>query len=347
MQRETWADYSKAIVICLMVWGHCCISHTIIMKLIFSFHMPAFFLISGYFDKSSQRTFLQTFQKNCRELLLPYLLFSIIGLSICWISPTAHPELFFYPNSTGDIFLAAIRGIFKADNQIVPHAFLPISYYWFLISLFSIRILFAAYQKILEACKRSAMALWFIPILLAIAIFPKLRHVYWFCIDSTLMGLPIYILGYVCKRYSIVDCLKQTPFILWFLLGFIFYFSSLKNGGVAMHTGNAGNHLLLFYFNAILGSLLLIGITLRLPSSYSWLQWIGRNTLPILLIHIYFVLMCKAIYQYIFHLNLTQIPLWLSLITTVIVISGCIGCIMVYQTIIKNKIKRCLASSHL
>lgn len=334
MQRKIWADYSKAIVICIMVWGHCCLSNDTAKNLIFSFHMPVFFLISGYFDRSNQRTFLYTFQKNCRELLLPYLFFSIIGLSICWISPIAHPELFFYPKSIGEIFLSAVCGIFKADNQIVPHAFLPISYYWFIISLFSMRILFAAHQKILGKGKRSVIALWFIPFLLAIVLFPKLKYVHWFCIDSTLMGLPFYIFGYICKRYSIFNYLKRVPIILWILFGILYYVLCMKNGSVAMHTGNAGNHLFLFYFNAILGSFILIGITHRLPSSYSWLQWIGKNTLSILLIHIYFVLICKAIYQFIFHLDLTQIPLWLSLITTLLVMSGCMVCITSYKRII-------------
>lgn len=337
--RETWADYSKAVAITLMVWGHSCLSDNIILRLIYCFHMPIFFIISGYFDNSNQRSLLQTIQKNAKELLLPYLLFSLLGLSICWVLPTAHPELYYYPESIGDIFLSALLGIFRADNEIQPHSFLPVGYAWFLISLFIIRILFAVYQKVLEFSKLSSIVLWIVPTIICIVLFPKLKFVYWFCIDSALMGLPFYIFGYVCKRYSLFSYLKRIPLVLLILSSIIYYYLCMDNGTVGMHTGNYGNHLFFFYLNALLGSLTLIGFTYRLPSSYSRLQWIGRNTLPILLIHIYFVLICKAIYQYVFHLDLSQIPLWLSLVTTGVVIGGCVICIMGYERILKWKKK--------
>lgn len=45
--RYNWIDWSKSIAIFLVIWGHVPMqseTHTII----YSFHMPLFFLISGY-----------------------------------------------------------------------------------------------------------------------------------------------------------------------------------------------------------------------------------------------------------------------------------------------------------
>lgn len=52
-------DYLKAIGIVLVVIGHC--THPIIAKIIYTFHMPLFFLIAGYYskNKSISRFFLK------------------------------------------------------------------------------------------------------------------------------------------------------------------------------------------------------------------------------------------------------------------------------------------------
>lgn len=46
--REEYMDVAKGIAILTVIMGHC-IHDCVIKKLIFSFHMPIFFLISGYF----------------------------------------------------------------------------------------------------------------------------------------------------------------------------------------------------------------------------------------------------------------------------------------------------------
>jgi fucose 4-O-acetylase-like acetyltransferase len=48
-QRETWADIAKAIGILGVVLGHAGVPS--IAKYMYWFHMPFFFLISGYFFK--------------------------------------------------------------------------------------------------------------------------------------------------------------------------------------------------------------------------------------------------------------------------------------------------------
>lgn len=50
-EREIWADYVKVIAIYLMVLCHFNLNSEIGKQFIWIFHMPVFFLISGYFDK--------------------------------------------------------------------------------------------------------------------------------------------------------------------------------------------------------------------------------------------------------------------------------------------------------
>ena len=49
--RVIWADQVKAFAIWTMVLGHVGLQNQNIMDLIFIFHVPVFFIISGYFDK--------------------------------------------------------------------------------------------------------------------------------------------------------------------------------------------------------------------------------------------------------------------------------------------------------
>lgn len=48
-QRQTWADNAKFIGIALMVLGHNSLASQPLNDFIYSFHMPLFFLLSGYF----------------------------------------------------------------------------------------------------------------------------------------------------------------------------------------------------------------------------------------------------------------------------------------------------------
>lgn len=82
MKRVPYFDNAKAILICLVVFGHM-ISKYIetesflakIYLFIYTFHMPAFVLISGYFAKKINQS--GYFQKLIKKLLIPYAVFQI------------------------------------------------------------------------------------------------------------------------------------------------------------------------------------------------------------------------------------------------------------------------------
>ena len=78
--RIIWVDYSKAILIVLVVFAHCPFVHPLFDVLICGFHMPAFFIISGYLHKYPG-TIVGGIKKNIRRLLFPALLFS----ALCYV----------------------------------------------------------------------------------------------------------------------------------------------------------------------------------------------------------------------------------------------------------------------
>lgn len=78
--RLTYMDIAKGIGILCVIAGH--MGNFIINKFVFSFHMPLFFLTSGYFisSKNSPQTILI---KRFRQLLPPYVFtcFMVIFIS--------------------------------------------------------------------------------------------------------------------------------------------------------------------------------------------------------------------------------------------------------------------------
>ena len=83
-------DFIRGVAIILMLWGHsiqyCCgdqfdYYENTVFKLIYSFHMPFFMLISGYlfFFSEQKRELVDLIEYKTKSLLYPILMFSVIN----------------------------------------------------------------------------------------------------------------------------------------------------------------------------------------------------------------------------------------------------------------------------
>ncbi|MFV7770797.1 acyltransferase family protein [Shewanella marisflavi] len=127
--------------ICLVVLGHSLPSRFVydeqyltvlntIISVIYIFHMPLFFYISGYLTKySSKSSLLCEFKSKAKRLLLPYLMFSIIGYIVKWpLSEFAGRPVDF------SSFDFVFRLLYPWEN--------PVIFFWFLPTLFIVSIVF-------------------------------------------------------------------------------------------------------------------------------------------------------------------------------------------------------------
>ncbi|WP_075580419.1 acyltransferase family protein [Acidaminococcus massiliensis] len=76
LQRIQWIDIAKGITIFFVIIGHTAPFDILERNMIFSFHMPLFFILSGYHFKIAQNwdEARERFWKNVRHLLLPLFL---------------------------------------------------------------------------------------------------------------------------------------------------------------------------------------------------------------------------------------------------------------------------------
>ncbi len=103
MERDLSFDYIKGILIYLVVLGHTIswycdnYSQSIVYNIIYSFHMPLFVTISGYFSlKSIKDKFYETLKKKTVRLVYPIIYWSIIFLLFSLLIENKPISLYLY-----------------------------------------------------------------------------------------------------------------------------------------------------------------------------------------------------------------------------------------------------------
>lgn len=79
--RILWIDITRAVLMLFIIIGHCAGVSEMWHRIIFSFHVPAFFILSGYVYKTHADKKKQI-EKDFRELLLPYFATALIVCGI-------------------------------------------------------------------------------------------------------------------------------------------------------------------------------------------------------------------------------------------------------------------------
>ena len=103
--RIYWIDWAKCIGIYLVVLGH---METLIGKqFIYMFHMPFFFILSGYLYK--RVPFKQELIKSIKTLLVPYFIFNFLLTIICL--------------SLGKFEMNDLSYIFLGEQELLPCRF--------------------------------------------------------------------------------------------------------------------------------------------------------------------------------------------------------------------------------
>lgn len=131
--REAWIDVARAVALILVVLGH--VERGLVAagimpvatagdfdRVIYSFHIPLFFLISGFLFARSirERPFLSSWRFRTLRLAKPYIVWSIVLLGLIVFAA----DLANAPVSAGD----ALSGILLLPIQ-------PVSIFWFLYTL--------------------------------------------------------------------------------------------------------------------------------------------------------------------------------------------------------------------
>ncbi|QGQ97215.1 hypothetical protein EHS13_21170 [Paenibacillus psychroresistens] len=202
-KREHWIDIAKGIGIMLVVAGH--EGNPFTYHYFFWFHMPLFFLLSGYLFKqiASKSELKALIYKRAKQLLIPYFMFFLLIASLKFFFTLPH-------NKTGavlfikDIFRSLYGGRALFDYYAV---------FWFITCLFLTQIVFAIICLFLKSntARISIISLAFI--LAHIEIFFKLtKYPIPWAADIVLITLAYYGIGYYLRQ--IISTYKSLKFSL-------------------------------------------------------------------------------------------------------------------------------------
>ncbi len=287
-QRLDYLDFAKCIAILLVIWGHASPtgSSPMYRVVLYSFHMPLFFLVSGMvisrhqhgYDKEHWKNFIF---KNIMTLLVPYLIWGAIYSS------------FTYAN-----FFKLFYGSWEILGSVKTLTSL-----WFLPCLFVSRIL--AELMLMLSWKVNKIPRHLFAFFVSIAAFiigfllPHISIGYPLCFNISFVALGFIMMGYAIKDII----LKISKINAWIYLAaaavFTFIFLMVqflqKDSPYLMHmcSGDYGNPFL-FFLNSFAGIGAVMSFSIFLTFIFRndhkekagrFMLWAGKNTIGIYLIH--------------------------------------------------------------
>lgn len=269
IKREPWIDWIKTICIYLMVVGHADIFRYESM-FFYTFHMPAFFIISGYLYKR------HSWIKTLKSFIIPMITFSLFNLLfyllLLWHN---NQEISF---SLFEAYIPPLR--IKYDSNL----YCLYSGFWFVEILFLCRMFLGDINYFSFVQKNKLVISFFLLTILILLPFvfseEFLIKAYGFRFFSAMI---LVLFGYWLKN-NLENFLKfykynyKLIFLLWIII-------TLHNGSVDMWSGNYGKSILIFISNSIIATTLLIYLTKKLNSN-KIVEIFSKGTLLILGVHV-------------------------------------------------------------
>ncbi len=156
MKRNSWADYAKAIGIILVVYGHVARgvynagipldpnTFNLVDSVLYSFHMPLFFFLSGLFFYESlvKRGAIGLTINKLDTIIYPYIAWSLLQGFV-------------------EAFLAKYTNGSATFSEVLSFAWQPRAQFWFMYALFLIFIVSSLAYSVLDRSKTPLLLILF------------------------------------------------------------------------------------------------------------------------------------------------------------------------------------------
>lgn len=244
MIRQNWIDWAKAIGIYLVVVGHCTFTNTNIEGFIYTFHMPLFFLISGFLYKKEKLSITLYLKKLTNRLLVPYLFINLL------ITIWELTKFIIRGNNEFILIKEQLYGtLLGIPTKIISGPT------WFLLALFWCQLFMYIYIRL------NKIKYYSIVLMVSIIIF-LLKHysnysLFW-GLDTFPLGFLYFILMYYLKGpiYKLLKMKQQLHNIIASVLLFVVTFYLYKiNGNSNLILSLFGKNFFLGFLGALTGSL--------------------------------------------------------------------------------------------
>lgn len=279
--RDTSLDNVCAIMIIYMIYGHVCLwcgvkQNEILTRCLY-FFMPWFFFKSGMFFR--EEPVRQTLLKGIKRLVVPYIIFSIIGQFVFWIMWILQGR-----DVNIDYILSPLRTLLH-EGAVVGNS--PL---WFLFTLFLVRLIFIIIYK---RTKKIVMVITFLSVVVPFVLCLNKFHDFYY-ISNVCSGLFFYIMGFYLKdkQYEMKYMVLGLLFYLLYAIYYHSYFDFRSN------QINPSFYILCF-LSCIGGIIVYNNIFKRLFSNFKILEYIGRNSMSYYVLHWIVLGVMSILFKYI------------------------------------------------
>jgi len=290
-ERIKWIDAAKGLCIFLVVFGHCVTREgtgkvVFLNRLIYSFHMPLFFILSGI-NLKTDISFLDFIKKRITRILLPTYGFTILyNICMALISIFDSNYTHYIAQVDAEHAITLLKTVLCSRDSLIVN-------WWFLPALFTAQIMFFVIHKITPVFLK--LAAFAICLFLCMLNYHKANIAFPFFLETAALALPFLAIGFYGK--NLLN--KGEKFISFIIAAFIWAFCiiiSVICGYGAMSMLNCDIHnLFLFLVGGISGSYIVIYFAKK-TESVAILRKLGNETLWIYGIHYIFLnIFCEAI----------------------------------------------------
>lgn len=238
--RIVWIDYAKAVGITLVVFAH---MPSLFSSIIFLFHMPLFFMLSGYLYKPIGLK--NELKRSFQCLIIPYLIYNMV--------------LLLFSGIQGTFDVSLIKMVLLGNQEVLPNNYRAL---WFIISLFLMRIIISMFKS-----TKSIVIITLLSILTFVILRENSLILFdrdWFQLNTTLLCLPFFTFGILMKRYSLESMLNRInikyKFVYLAVIGVTVLFIGHVNGGINVFRCMTGKYLIVFYIVSFVTSYIYIYI---------------------------------------------------------------------------------------
>lgn len=283
-KRDKSIDIAKGIGIIAVVWGH--VGQSCPCKNeIFLFHMPLFFLLSGYLFKDEGLTFMIMLKKKVQSYLVPYIVFFTIILLLfilLYISIGYRDRIYLSPG-------------------ILIHPYGVVGALWFLIALFEVHIAYYFIAKYIhKQWIKSAICL--LCMILSQVFFRWGVNVPLY-IGSSLSMIVFFHIGYLMHKYHILAFSKDRLVLLVFSI--LFYIVGIVSSiNLDIKENKLEGNLALIFFAALGCSYAIVYISFLLKEYNkislinTILSYLGQNTLIIFPTHLLCIEIARCLFKF-------------------------------------------------
>lgn len=243
MKRINKIDILRAIGIILMILGHVFVFFGKFDRYIHTFHMPLFFIISGFLFKSKTDSSLhKLILQKAKRLLIPYFSFAVINY-IAWLFLEKGEHAWYKP----------LLNLVTYNTSGLPIC----GALWFLTTLFWTEIFYLIIDRLVKNSRMRSVLVISIAVTVSL-IQNKVTFRLPLTIDTGLVCMGFYEIGRLCKLHGEAVYKKMKDYSLGktlgigLLLAFINAVLAFVNPYVNIKSGWYG-FVPLFWINALLG----------------------------------------------------------------------------------------------